>query len=101
MTAQAPRKEEVLCHFPDCEGPVDPETGALAMCQEHAVAMDAAADVEAWGFALNILKPWVESARAIGHPELTKAMERVLVETETALELARDELKKAEATLES
>ena len=98
MTEQAPGTEPV-CSFPDCERPVDPETGALAMCQEHAVAMDAAAAVEAWGFALNILKPWVESARAIGHPELTITMERALMETESAVDLARDELQRAKAAL--
>jgi hypothetical protein len=34
------------------------------------------ADVEAWEYALSILRPWVEAALAIGSDEFTEAMER-------------------------
>jgi hypothetical protein len=89
--------EQVPCHFPDCERLADPEAaGVLEVCREHAAAMEAAADVEAWGLALSILRPWVESTRHIGVDKLCDVMERALVEAEAAADLARIELERAE-----
>jgi len=93
------RVAESLCHFPNCERLVDPESGPLGVCRGHGAVMAAAAEYEAWSYAHSILKPWVESARAIGHDELTGVIERALVETETEAELAQEELKRAEVVL--
>jgi len=35
---------------------------------------DAQSESEAWEHALRILESWMESAREIGHPQLTEAM---------------------------
>jgi hypothetical protein len=78
-----------------------PETDFFEMCQEHWAAVHASSVAEAWELALSILRPWVESTRAIGCNELTEVMERALAETETTTELAREELKKAEDMLAS
>jgi hypothetical protein len=92
-----PMTEQVPCHFPDCERPADPEAGGvLEVCREHAAAMEAAAEVEAWGLTLSILGPWVESTRAIGVDKLCDVMESALVEAEAAADLARIELERAE-----
>jgi hypothetical protein len=90
MTEKTPGPEPV-CHFPGCEWPADPErAGVLEVCREHAAAMDASSDVEAWGLALGVLKPWVETTEAIGFDDkLTKVMERALAEAEAAADLAR------------
>jgi hypothetical protein len=37
--------------------------------------LDAQADVEAWEYALSILRPWMEAAVAIGSPEVEAAMD--------------------------
>lgn len=55
------------------------------MSPEERKLYDARADHEAWGHALEILQPWVESARVIGHPELTRVMETALAEAEREL----------------
>jgi hypothetical protein len=60
---------------------------------------DASSDVEAWGVAPGVLKPWVETTEAIGFDKLTEVMERALAEVEAAAELARGELERAKAAL--
>ena len=87
--------EQVPCHFPGCERPAALEMMPLEVCRGHAAAMEAAASIEAWGLALSILRPWVESARAIGSDELTGVMERALAEAEAAADLAQDALERA------
>jgi hypothetical protein len=109
MTEQAPRteplvggkEEEVPCHFRGCERPAAPEAvGALEVRREHWAAMDASSEVEAWGVALDVLKPWVQTTEAIGFDDkLAEVMERALAEAEAAADLARDELERAEAAL--
>jgi hypothetical protein len=99
MTEKTPGKEPV-CHFPGCERSAAPETvGVLEVCSEHAAAMAAASDVEAWSLALGVLRPWVETTEAIGFDRLTEVMERALAEAEAAADLARGELKRAKAAL--
>ena len=44
------------------------------MSRQERELWDAQAQVEAWGFCLRVLEPWVQAAREIGHPELTEAM---------------------------
>jgi hypothetical protein len=39
---------------------------------------DCQASVEAWGYALQVLRPWVDAARAIGSEELEWCMEHAL-----------------------
>jgi hypothetical protein len=52
------------------------------MTEQERLRYDAQAEAEAWQFALDILRPWVEAARAIGSEELTSVMEGALVEAE-------------------
>jgi hypothetical protein len=54
---------------------------------------DAQAYVEAWEFALGILNPWVEAARAIGSPELTRVMEKARDEAGREYGRATEELR--------
>lgn len=82
-----------LCRFPGCERPADPEAGVpVEVRQCIGMPINAAAEVEYWTLTLGVLKPWIETAQAIGFDRLTEAMERALAETETAAELARQEL---------
>jgi hypothetical protein len=67
------------------------------MSPEERARYDAQARVEAWEFAIGILGPWVEAARAIGSEELTQVMEKALSEGEGELELALYEREAAEA----
>jgi hypothetical protein len=67
------------------------------MSEEERACYDAQARVEPWEFALSILGPWVEAARAIGSEELTQVMEKALSEVEGELELALYEREAAEA----
>lgn len=50
--------------------------------KEECERYDARADHEQWAFTASILEPWVEAARAIGHPELTQVMEEALAVVE-------------------
>lgn len=70
------------------------------MCAEHRALWDADAELQAWTFAESILRPWVESTRAIGSDELTYVMEHALQEVEAHIEMARPKVVKAEAALE-
>ena len=60
--------------------------------------MDAASDVEEWGLALSVLRPWVETTEAIGFDKLSAVMERALAEAEAEANFARSELERAERT---
>jgi hypothetical protein len=51
------------------------------MTDQERAFHDKQASVEAWEFALQILGPWVEAARAIGSDELTYAMDGALEAT--------------------
>ncbi len=88
-------EKRLSCGEPGCERPalVGDELGD---CAAHRAAYDAKAEEEAWGFAGNVLRPWVEAARAIGHPELTRVMEGALAEGEEAVNRALDKLERAE-----
>jgi hypothetical protein len=59
---------------------------ALDACETSGVAPEV--EVEAWEFAYDVLAPWVESARAIGHDELTEVMERALKECQDVVNSA-------------
>ncbi len=61
--------------------------------QERA-RFDAQANEEAWNFAVEILEPMMAMVRAIGHDELTWAMERALGEAEAERALAMNALKR-------
>jgi hypothetical protein len=100
MTEKTPGTEPV-CYFPGCEQPAAPETaGVLEVCPEHAAAMDASSDVEAWEVALGVLRPWVQTTEAIGFDDkLTQVMRHALMEAEAEAELARGELERAKAAL--
>ncbi len=52
------------------------------MTREERALWDARADHEAWSFAQEILEPWVQATRAIGHDELVRVMEKALTEVE-------------------
>jgi DNA-binding MarR family transcriptional regulator len=73
-------------------------TMAMMTPKERAL-YDARADEEAWEFVLEILRPWVESARPIGSEELTRVMEGALAEAEQEHNRAADERKAAKAAL--
>ena len=62
------------CGVRRCMRHVDPEAKGLRSCREHREEWDAQADVESCDFALTILTPWVEAARAIGDPDLSEVM---------------------------
>jgi len=47
----------------------------MGCCVEHEAVFDAAADVEAWEYALSVLRPLVEATKLIGSDELTVVME--------------------------
>jgi hypothetical protein len=68
------------------------DTKAPKMTEEDRAVWDAKAEEEAWQFALEVLEPWVEAARAIGHPELTRVMEAALAEVEGKVDRARSVL---------
>ena len=57
---------------------------------------DAKAEEEAWGLAGDILRPWVEAARAIGSPELLAVLEKALKEVEEKVNAALDEMERLE-----
>ncbi len=59
------------------------------MTLEERKCYDAKAVEEAWSYALSILRPMVETAWAIGSPELTQVMERALMDAEEELTRAR------------
>jgi hypothetical protein len=69
------------------------------MTPKERALYDARADEDAWDLALEILRPWVESARPIGSEELTRVMESALAEAEREHDRAVDERKAAKAAL--
>ena len=91
-------EKDLACAVPGCERPAALGNG-LGDCEEHRVAYDARADMEAWGFAWKVLGPWVESVREIGSDELTRVMEEALAKVDEAGSRAQDELERAEAAL--
>lgn len=90
---------ERTCGYPDCERPSATPVDDVSMCAEHRALWDADAELEAWRFAQSIMRPWVESTKAIGSDELTYIMETALVECEARIELARGALMKGERAL--
>lgn len=88
--------EQVPCSSPGCERPANPQMGPLEVCREHGGVMDAGGDVEAWTLAVAVLRPWVESTRAIGFDRLTEVMGHALAGAEAAAELAQEELRRAD-----
>jgi hypothetical protein len=89
--------DRATCSFPGCERPL--VAGTLSGCEEHVRAWDAYADVEELQMAHDVLKPWVESARAIGFDVLTEFMEGALYDLEERLKRARAEAERAAAAL--
>ena len=87
--------KEIPCGEPGCGRPavVGDELGD---CEKHRAAYDALADLEAWRLAHRILEPWTTAAREIGHPELTRVMEKALGEVEETHAAAHDRLERAE-----
>jgi hypothetical protein len=45
------------------------------MTPRERARFDAQAGVEAWSFALGVLRPWVQAAEAIGSEELLAALD--------------------------
>ena len=84
------------CRLRSCKRAAAPGTEPLEVCREHWACSHASSVAEAWEQALNILKPWVESTRAIGSDKLCDVMERALMEAEAEANLARAELERAE-----
>ena len=66
------------------------------MTPEERKLWDARADHEAWSFAWAVLEPWERATRAIGHPELTQAMENALAEVEGEVNRTLDVLETLE-----
>ena len=64
----------------------------LRMTEEDRRVFDARADHEAWSHAHEILEPWVQSARAIGHDELTQIMVKALDDVENEVNRTLDVL---------
>ncbi len=64
----------------------------MKMTKEERAHYDAKADVEAWEFALSILRPWGDSARAIGSDELSRVMEEAEAQAVREHDRAQDEL---------
>ena len=78
-----------------CGRPAAADTEGLSLCSEHRDLWDALAELEAWDLAWRILKPWVDSAEAIAHPELTRVMRKALTEVEEAAGDAQDAVARA------
>jgi hypothetical protein len=85
-----------LCSVPGCPRPAAPHDYG---CKEHSAFFDAQSREEAWGLAVEILAPWVETTRKIAHPELERVMEGALQEGEREYGLAQGEREAAEAAL--
>ncbi len=68
------------------------------MTPEERALYDARAALDEHHFTVEILRPWVATAEAIGHPPLTQIMERALEEAEGEAKRARAELQRVEAT---
>ena len=62
------------------------------MTPEERALYDARAHEEAWGFALEILEPWMEITRLIGSEELTRVMKTAQDEAASELNRALDAL---------
>ena len=56
---------------------------------------DASSEVEEWEMALDVLRPWVESAKAIHFEKLTGVMERALAAAEEEAAGAEDRVRRA------
>ena len=65
------------------------------MCAEHRDLWDASSEHEAWRMALDVLRPWTQSARAIHFEVLTELMEEALSKGEEGLARTRRELEEA------
>ncbi len=68
------------------------------MTTEERARYDARANEEAWNFAVEILEPMMALVRAIGHDELTLAMEKALGEAEAERALAMNALESLRGT---
>ena len=66
------------------------------MSPKERAVWDAKAKEEALDFAWRILEPWVESAREIGSPPLTRVMENALAELEKEGNVVLDKLEQLE-----
>ena len=66
------------------------------MTPEERELYDAHADHEAWEHAQGILEPWVQITREIGSDELTRVMEKALVEVEGEVNRTLDVLETLE-----
>lgn len=62
------------------------------MTEEERARYDAKAEEEAWGFALEVLEPWMEITRLMGSAELTRVMEKAQAEATEELNRALDVL---------
>lgn len=88
-----------LCQLRGCDRAVPEEQQAFHICGPHRKLFDAQAALEAWGLAESILRPWVESTKAIGSDELTLVMDNALCETEAAISARQAEIERLEAKL--
>lgn len=83
------------CSGPGCERPAM-EDDSFNGCRQHRAVFDAQAEAEAWDLAWRILHPWVETAEPIGSDELTKVMKEALDKAEMHVNLAQDDLERAQ-----
>lgn len=88
----------LLCSAPGCRRPMIVRDG-FPGCKEHREHFDAVAEVEAREYTREVLGPWVEAVRAVGHPELTGVMEEALGQVDENLARARRELERTRAAL--
>lgn len=100
LTREQQRQREGVdsCSVPGCKRPMIVRDG-FPGCKEHREHFDAVAEVEAREYAREVLGPWLETAKAIGHPELTGPMEEALGEVDEHLDRARHKLKRTKAEL--
>jgi hypothetical protein len=95
-----PTTTDVECGFPSCTRPVRTgEAGAVKMCDAHFREMEARGTLEDWQEAKQLLTPWLDAAKAIGHRELIIGMEDSTRRVDEELARATAELEEARAAL--
>jgi hypothetical protein len=89
--------------FPFLEAELKKATGEAdsRMAPEERALYDARAQEEAWGFVLEVLEPWMETARLIGNDELVQVMKNAQAEATAELNRALDVLEPLQGSLRS
>lgn len=93
------QRERAVCRFRGCDRLVAEGYRGVEVCQVHRDLFDAYTGLEQAELVQSVLKPWVESTKAIGFGLLTLVMDNALSEVEGVISARKAEVERLEAKL--